>query len=91
MVGNNATNVEKALDGIREKRQKFVCLNDNMNHSDPNSLQVLFCCGSIVIFVKVVKVLKDFYESLYPLPSSFELPSGTVNEFLHLDEIVVKV
>jgi len=59
MVNNNATNVEKSLDGIRERRQKFVCLNDNMNHNDPSSADV-------------VKVLRNFYESLYPLPSSFE-------------------
>jgi hypothetical protein len=40
MIGNNATNAEKSLDGIREKRQKFVCLNDNMNHSNPSSKDV---------------------------------------------------
>eukprot|EP01114_Cavostelium_apophysatum_P003574 TRINITY_DN1353_c0_g2_i5.p1 TRINITY_DN1353_c0_g2~~TRINITY_DN1353_c0_g2_i5.p1 ORF type:complete len:1245 (+),score=388.40 TRINITY_DN1353_c0_g2_i5:191-3925(+) len=75
MIGNNATNVQKSLDGIRERRQKFICLNDNMNHADPNSADV-------------VRVLGEFYESLYPLPSSFELVNGTVNQFLHLDEIV---
>jgi len=32
MVGNNATNTQNSLDGVREKRHKFICLNDNMNH-----------------------------------------------------------
>jgi len=76
MVNNNATNVEKSLDGIRERRQKFVCLNDNMNHTDPSSIEV-------------VRVLKNFYDSIYPLPSTFEL-SGTFNEHLWMDEIVAK-
>lgn len=40
MVNNNSTTVEKALDGIRERRQKFVCLNDNLNHSDPSARDV---------------------------------------------------
>jgi hypothetical protein len=40
MVGTNATNLEKSLDGIRERRQKFICLNDNMNHSDPEAVKV---------------------------------------------------
>jgi hypothetical protein len=40
MIGSNATNVEKSLDGIRERRQKFVCLNDNINHTDPNGKKV---------------------------------------------------
>eukprot|EP01119_Soliformovum_irregulare_P013098 TRINITY_DN3457_c0_g1_i1.p1 TRINITY_DN3457_c0_g1~~TRINITY_DN3457_c0_g1_i1.p1 ORF type:complete len:1204 (-),score=445.63 TRINITY_DN3457_c0_g1_i1:46-3657(-) len=74
MVGSNATNVEKSLDGIRERRQKFICLNDNMNHSDPHIGQVQ-------------KVLRDFYQSLYPLPSSFELPPSKYNKYLHIDEL----
>jgi len=75
MVGNNATGVEKQLDGIREKRHKFVCLNDNMNHSDPN-------------VGLVQKALHDFYESMYPLLSSYELPADKPNEYLHMDEIL---
>jgi len=75
MIGNNYTNVEKSLDGIREKRQKFICLNDNMNHSNPSAKEV-------------VRVLKEFYDALFPLPSSFELPEGVINEYLYLDELV---
>mmetsp|Transcript_29765 Transcript_29765/g.41873 ORF Transcript_29765/g.41873 Transcript_29765/m.41873 type:complete len:1134 (-) Transcript_29765:66-3467(-) len=76
MVNNNASTTLKSLDGIRERRQKFICLNDNMNHTDPSVKEVL-------------GVIKDFYDSLYPLPSSFELPPGVENPFLHLDEYEV--
>lgn len=87
MVNNNATTVEKALDGIRERRQKFVCLNDNLNHSDPSARDVSKYEKSSLI-QKVVRVMKAFYESLYALPSSFELPPGVINEHLWMDEII---
>ena len=74
MIGNNATNTQNSLDGIREKRHKFICLNDNMNHSDPRTNDVKH-------------VIHEFYESLYPLPSSFELADGKQNPFLWIDEI----
>lgn len=73
MVGTNSTDVLRAIDGIRSRRQKFICLNDNMNHSDPHS-------------VEVVKVLKDLYESILPIPSSFELPPNKTNRYLYIDE-----
>jgi len=73
MIGTNATDVLRALDGIRHKKQKFICLNDNMNHSNPHS-------------VEVVKVLQEFYKSLFPNISSFELPEGQTNKYLYLDE-----
>jgi UDP-N-acetylglucosamine-lysosomal-enzyme len=40
MIGLNATNVQKSLDGIRERRQKFICLNDNIDHNDPRAEKV---------------------------------------------------
>ncbi len=73
MIGTNSTQVEKALDGVRERRQKFICLNDNIDHSNPES-------------VNVVRVLHNFYESLYPLPSSFELPENESNPFLYIQD-----
>jgi len=42
MVRTNASNVQHSIDGIRQQRQKFVCLNDNMNHSNPHSVEVRF-------------------------------------------------
>jgi len=73
MIGTNASDVRRAIDGIRSKRQKFICLNDNMNHSNPESRSV-------------VKVLHQFYESFFPIPSAFELPAGQHNKYLHVDD-----
>ena len=42
MVDQNDASIQSRLDGIRERQHKFVCLNDNMNHSDPKSVEVLF-------------------------------------------------
>jgi len=75
MIGTNSTDVLRAIDGIRSRRQKFICLNDNMNHSDPHSREV-------------VKVLKDLYDSFLPYPSSYELPPNKANRYLHLDDYV---
>lgn len=74
MVGTNHTDVRRALDGLRKEKPRFICLNDNMNHSDPESLNV-------------VRVLRDFYESLLPIPSAFELKPGTSNPYRYLDEL----
>jgi UDP-N-acetylglucosamine-lysosomal-enzyme len=75
MIGTNHTDVRRALDGIRQFKHKFICLNDNMNHTDPESL-------------KVVDVLKDFFESLVPVPSRFELPLGILNPTgLYIDDV----
>jgi len=30
--------------------------------------------------------LKDFYDSMFPLPSSYELPPGQLNQFLYMEE-----
>jgi len=75
MIGDDRNTTQGKLDGIRVRRQKFVCLNDNMNHSDPASKEV-------------VAVLKEFYESLLPQPSAFELPSGVRNTYLYMDELI---
>ena len=42
MVGDDPAKVERDLDDIRRKRNKFICLNDNMNAKNPNP-KVLFC------------------------------------------------
>eukprot|EP01113_Clastostelium_recurvatum_P003511 TRINITY_DN1152_c0_g1_i5.p1 TRINITY_DN1152_c0_g1~~TRINITY_DN1152_c0_g1_i5.p1 ORF type:complete len:1635 (-),score=329.21 TRINITY_DN1152_c0_g1_i5:43-4947(-) len=75
MIGDNDESTQTKLDGIRKARQKFICLNDNMNHSNPNSK-------------KVVKVLHDFYDAILPRPSLFELPHGVRNTFLHMDDLL---
>ena len=56
MITNNASVVLKQLDSVRAHRKKFICLNDNIDHSQNASL--------------VRALLVDFYESFFPIPNS---------------------
>ncbi len=74
MIKNNATHVLKQLDEIRKNKKKFICLNDNIDHDKVNA--------------SVVKgILVDFYESLFPTQSQFELQNNVKNRFLYVDEL----
>ena len=55
--------------------RKFICLNDNLDpeRSEDNAV--------------AKAILQDMYESLFPKPSSFELPPEFRNRFLHIDEL----
>ena len=74
MVGNNDTVMQGKLDGIRQKRHRFICLNDNINHSSPDA-------------GKVVAVLHDFYLSILPKPSKFELPPNVRNANFYMNDL----
>lgn len=54
--------------------RKFICLNDNIDHSHKDA-------------ATVKAVLRDFYESMFPLSSQFELPREYRNRFLHMEEL----
>ena len=54
--------------------RKFICLNDNIDHGHKDASTVK-------------AVLRDFYESMFPLASQFELPREFRNRFLHMDEL----
>lgn len=54
--------------------RKFVCLNDNIDHNHKDAQTVK-------------AVLRDFYESMFPIPSQFELPREYRNRFLHMHEL----
>lgn len=56
-------------------RRKFICLNDNL---DPKREEDNAVARAI---------LHDMYESLFPQPSSFELPPEFRNRFLHMTEL----
>ena len=74
MIRNNVSHLIHQLDWIRKNRRKFVCLNDNIDHDNPQS--------------KVIRtILKDFLEYLFPEPSQFELPRGFRNKFLETSEL----
>ncbi|XP_034019072.1 N-acetylglucosamine-1-phosphotransferase subunits alpha/beta [Thalassophryne amazonica] len=74
MVRTNVSHVVGQLDDIRKNPRKFICLNDNIDHSHKDA-------------VTVKAVLRDFYESMFPLPSQFELPREYRNRFLHMEEL----
>ena len=72
---SNVSDVVRALDDLRKNPRKFVCINDNTdpNRADDNKY--------------IQALLVDFFESILPVPSSFELPAEYRNKYLHLDEL----
>ncbi|XP_075712804.1 N-acetylglucosamine-1-phosphotransferase subunits alpha/beta isoform X2 [Rhinoderma darwinii] len=74
MIRTNVSHVVGQLDDIRKNPRKFICLNDNIkhNHKDAQTVKA---------------VLRDFYESMFPIPSQFELPKEYRNRFLHTQEL----
>jgi len=69
---DNEQKVQQDLDRIRARRNKFICLNDDMNKSMLNK--------------KIVDHIHDFYESFVPTPSPFELPPNKYNPYLYLSK-----
>ena len=61
-----ASGTIRALDSIRSNQNKFICLNDNLGDND--------------YFMH--DFLAQFYHSMLPLPSPFELPPGHSNFYL---------
>nr|XP_033809201.1 N-acetylglucosamine-1-phosphotransferase subunits alpha/beta isoform X2 [Geotrypetes seraphini] len=74
MIRTNVSHVVGQLDDIRKNPRKFICLNDNIDHSHKDAHTVK-------------AVLRDFYESMFPVPSQFELPRAYRNRFLHMHEL----
>ncbi|XP_067855339.1 N-acetylglucosamine-1-phosphotransferase subunits alpha/beta [Heptranchias perlo] len=74
MIRTNVSHVVGQLDDIRRNPRKFVCLNDNIDHNHKDA-------------ATVKAVLRDFYESLFPVASQFELPREYRNRFLHMHEL----
>ncbi|XP_075065368.1 N-acetylglucosamine-1-phosphotransferase subunits alpha/beta [Mixophyes fleayi] len=74
MIRTNVSHVVGQLDDIRKNPRKFICLNDNINHNHKDAQTVK-------------AVLRDFYESMFPIPSQFELPREYRNRFLHMHEL----
>ena len=68
MIGDDVNNTRKLLDGIRGKRTKFICVNDDMKN--PSN--------------EVIQVLQNFFRALFPVPSPFELKDGIVNPILDI-------
>lgn len=75
MLSSNLSQLVVLLDEIRRDPKKFICLNDNLDPSLEKDNAI------------VRAVLQDFFESLFPLPSAFELPLEYRNRFLHMSEL----
>ncbi|XP_054165085.1 N-acetylglucosamine-1-phosphotransferase subunits alpha/beta-like [Oppia nitens] len=73
MIRSNATIVGQELDELRKHVKKFMCLNDNID--DHNS------DGKHNNISQIKQMLVDFYESIFPMRSQFELPLGQTNRF----------
>lgn len=75
MVTSNVSIVIHMLDEVRKNKRKFICLNSNLDpKSKSNDL--------------IHALVQDTYESLFPLPSYFELPLNYRNRFLYMEELV---
>ncbi|KAL7290119.1 hypothetical protein TKK_0015840 [Trichogramma kaykai] len=75
MLTSNVTTTVRILDKIRSEPKKFICLNDDLDPSKQSDNEV------------VRALLNDFYRSLYPKRSSFELPLQYRNRFTHRHEL----
>ncbi|KAK8733624.1 hypothetical protein OTU49_006396 [Cherax quadricarinatus] len=75
MVTSNVSIVVHMLDEVRKNPRKFICLNSNLDpRSKENDL--------------IHALVQDTYESLFPVPSSFELPVNYRNRFLYIEELL---
>lgn len=70
MLGDDYDVTRSQLDSIRARRVKFICINDNIN----------------AMTTELFGLLTDFFQAYYPRASRFELPKGTVNEFLRYED-----
>ncbi|XP_043273612.1 N-acetylglucosamine-1-phosphotransferase subunits alpha/beta [Venturia canescens] len=75
MLTSNISATVQILDEIRREPKKFICLNDDMDPTRRAENEVIRA------------LLHDFYRSLYPLRSSFELPIQYRNRFSHRHEL----
>nr|CAB3250130.1 N-acetylglucosamine-1-phosphotransferase subunits alpha/beta [Phallusia mammillata] len=74
MIRSNVSTVVGQLDDIRKNPKKFICLNDNIDHNLEQASTVK-------------AVVRDFYETLFPSQSQFELPHEYRNRFSNLREL----
>jgi hypothetical protein len=73
MLNDDYDRVADQLDSVRIKKPKFICLNDDMNQTNPNP--------------KVKQLLHEFYEWYFPARSSFELPPNQQNVHLRVEKL----
>lgn len=74
MLTSNITQVVDALDELRKNPKKFNCINDNLSEDNPEENQLISA------------LLEDFYLSLFPVRSQFELENNYRNRFQYYDD-----
>ncbi|XP_008196078.2 N-acetylglucosamine-1-phosphotransferase subunits alpha/beta [Tribolium castaneum] len=74
MLNSNLTQVINQLDDVLRNERKFVCLNDNLDHSQTTNNEI------------IKRLMFDFYTSLFPVPSKFELPQKYKNRFSYIED-----
>lgn len=70
MLSDNYQTAWNQLQGIRARRTKFVCINDDMKNPSRD----------------IGNILHDLFLSFWPRRSQFELPHHRRNKFGHIDE-----
>ncbi|GAV00250.1 hypothetical protein RvY_11128-2 [Ramazzottius varieornatus] len=72
-VSNNLTMLHKELEGILRKPKKYICINDEVDYTreDADVIQ---------------STTRQFFQLLFPRPSSFELPPNRRNNFRYISE-----
>ncbi|XP_077401638.1 N-acetylglucosamine-1-phosphotransferase subunits alpha/beta-like [Vanacampus margaritifer] len=73
LLNNDLADAAHIFDDIHQQPRKFVCINDEIDHTKSNAMGVK-------------KKLMEFYQSMFPQPSQFELHKDMPNKFLHMDE-----
>ncbi|XP_055595451.1 N-acetylglucosamine-1-phosphotransferase subunits alpha/beta [Uranotaenia lowii] len=74
MLTSNITQVVDALDELRKNPKKFNCINDNLSEDKSEENQL------------IAALLEDFYLSLFPVRSQFELENNYRNRFQYYDD-----
>lgn len=73
-VGNNATVVGRELNSIIRQPPNFICINDEVDYTREDT-------------ALVQAALRGFFQTLFPVPSLFELPDERRNLFSHVDQL----
>jgi len=73
-VTSNVTDMIAKLDLIKQQHKLFLCLQDSVNHNPENEK------GNAIVY----SLMEDFYKTVYPAASQFELPADLRNRYLDI-------
>jgi len=73
---HNQAAISTKLDEFRLNRPKFICINDDIENDINYNNSI------------IEKMIQNFYLSMFPKPSSFEIAEDQINEYLYYDELM---